>query len=328
MESSQSRVAIGIIGAGFIGNVHADLLLKEPRARLAVIYDTDPARAAAAAARCGASAAASLDQVWRGCDAVYITAPNVRHAELALAAVRAGKHIFCEKPMATSLADARAVADAAAGSNRLFQVGHNRRFAPAYLRVRQTLQGDSPPLAAAIKMNRGELEKPPWTADPSVTGGFLYETPVHVIDMGLFLFGPLAAVYARAARKVYPQEDSFAAVLSFRSGLDAALTTCAYTGWSFPFEQFEIYGKYLTVRTKEMEQVEVSSGLATLSTSYNFSQMSRDERWGYAQEDRLFLDSVMDGKPAAVTAQDGLRAVQAIEAIYRSAREGRAVHME
>lgn len=320
-----SRVAIGIVGAGFIGTVHADLLSKDQRARLAVVYDSDPARASAAAARYGCTAAVSLDEVWRSADAVYITAPNVRHAELAMAAMRAGKHMFCEKPMATSLADAQAVADAACASSRVFQVGHNRRFAPAYLRAREAIQGDSPALAAEIKMNRGELENPPWTADDSVTGGFLYETPVHVIDMALHLFGPLAAVYARATRRIYPQEDSFAAVLSFRNGLDATLTTCAYTGWSFPFERFEIYGKYLTVRTEEMERVEISSGAAV--TAYSFAQLPRDERWGYGEEDRRFLDSIIQGKPAAVTALDGLRTVEAIEAIYRSARAGQVVNL-
>jgi len=324
---SSSRVSVGMIGVGFIGNVHAELLAKDERARLAVVYDADEARAASAAARYGCEAAKSLDEVWPVADAVYITAPNVRHAELALAALRAGKHVFCEKPMATSLADAKAVADAACASSGVFQVGHNRRFAPAYARARESIQSDGPALAAEIKMNRGELENPPWTSDATVTGGFLFETPVHVIDMALHLFGPLASVYARAASRIYPQEDSFAAVLSFRSGLDAALTTCAYTGWSFPFERFEIYGKYLTVRVEELERVEISRGLGAAITAYDFAQLPRDERWGYAEEDRRFLDSMIRGKPAAVTASDGLRVVEAIEAIYRSARERRVVEL-
>lgn len=321
-----SQVAVGIIGAGFIGGVHAEILSKEKQARLAAIYDADALRAKALAARYGATAVTSQDELWRSCDAVYIAAPNVKHAELALAAIRAGKHVFCEKPMSTRLADAKAVADAAAGSKRVFQVGHNRRFAPAYVKARQVIENGDRALAAMIKMNRGELENPPWTADASVTGGFLYETPIHVIDMSMYLFGPLASVYARASRKLYPQDDSFAAVLSFRSGVDAAFTTCAYTGWSFPFEQFEIYGKYLTIRTKEMEQVEIAKGIGQPTTIYSFMQLSRDDRWGYTEENRRFLDSVLNGKPAAVTAEDGLKTVEAIEMIYKSAAEGKVVN--
>ncbi len=327
-KAGSDRVAVGIIGAGFIGGVHAGILSKDPRVNIAVIHDADSGRASALAALYGATAAASLEDVWRNCDAVYICAPNVRHAELALAAIAAGKHVMCEKPMTTTLADAKRVAEAAAASRTVFQVGQNRRFAPSYAVVRSAIRGDVQPLAAQIKMNRGELEVPPWTADASVTGGFLFETPVHVIDLGNYLFGPLATVYARATRKIYPQEDSFAAVLSYRSGIDATLTTCAFTGWLFPFEQVEIYGKHATIRTMEMERVEISKGLGAVTTEHSFVQLPRDERWGYVEEDRLFVDAVTQNKPPLVTAEDGFRTVEAIDAIYRSAREGCAVNLE
>ncbi len=316
---TESLIRIGLIGAGYMGRVHAGILSQDPRARLAVVYDADPQRAKEAAGQYGMAAAASLEELWRGADAVYIVAPNVRHGELALAALAAGKHVFCEKPLATDLATAERVAEAAAAaSGRVFQVGHNRRFAPVYTGARQALAARGPALSAEIKMNRGELENPPWTADASVTGGFLYETPIHVLDLGNWLFGPLTAVYALGAPRVYQQVDTFSAALTYRD-CQATLATCAYSGWSFPFERVEIYGRGLTIRTEEMETLNVNGEVT------EFRELPREQRWGYIEEDRLFLDAVEKGGPAPVTAEDGLAAVRAAEAIYRSVRERNAV---
>ncbi|MBC7911579.1 MAG: Gfo/Idh/MocA family oxidoreductase, partial [Pyrinomonadaceae bacterium] len=123
---------VGIIGAGYIGGVHASVLARDERVSVASVYDIDADRASRLARSAGASVAVSAEEVIRDCDAVYITTPNTKHTELAIAAAVAGRHVFCEKPMATNLADARSVLEAANESQLVFQVGHNRRFAPVY----------------------------------------------------------------------------------------------------------------------------------------------------------------------------------------------------
>jgi len=316
-------ISIGLIGAGFMGRTHAALLKQDPRAQLVAIYDASPARAAETAAEFGGRAVASLDELFRLSEAVFICAPNVRHGELALQAIAAGKHVFCEKPMCVELSAAERVAEAAMLSSRVFQVGHNRRFAHVYKGARGALARLGTALCAEIKMNRGELEKPPWTADPGVTGGFLYETPVHVLDLSQWLFGPVREVYARGGQHVYPQEDTFSVLISFEK-LHCTLTTCAYTGWSFPFERFEIYGRNFTIRTEEMDALVVNGATS------DFRQLSREDRWGYLEEDRLFLDTIASGGPAPVapvTAMDGLASVRAADAVYRSLREGRIIKL-
>src|SRR5262249_57963588 len=97
-----------------------------------------------------------------------IATPNTKLTALALAAIKAGKHVFCEKPMATSMANARAILDAASGSKSGFQVGHNRRFAPVYVALKQLL-AESAPHSAHVKMNRGELANPDWVGDAWLT---------------------------------------------------------------------------------------------------------------------------------------------------------------
>lgn len=317
-----SPVRIGVIGAGHIAATHLRILARDPRARIAGVYDVSPERAHATGAPVFESRDALLDAV----DAVYITLPNRLHAEQALAALGRRKHVFCEKPMTVSLDDAARVEAAALAAGTVFQVGHNRRFAAVYQRVKAAL-GDFPPLSAHFKMNRGELETPPWTADDAVTGGYLFETPIHIFDMAAFLMGDIVEVTAAAEQLVYPTLDTFSALFRFASGRTATFASCAYTGWSFPFEAIEVYGRHTTLRTEEMDRAGIARGLSSPVEWLDYRHLPWEDRWGYATEDRLFLDSIEQGKSAAVTAADGGRAVRVALATYQSARTGAPVKL-
>ena len=210
-----AKLKIGIVGAGYIGGVHTSILANDERVHLTSVYDVLVNRAERLAQVSGAKIAESPAQVIESCDAVYITTPNTRHTELAITAAQAGKHVFCEKPMATSLADARVVAEAAIGGGAVFQVGHNRRFAPVYVRLKELLATSHAPHSAHVKMNRGELLHPEWVGDPAVTGGFLYETTIHMFDMMRFLFGEVTMLHAVGSSHEYPETDDFSVLLQF-----------------------------------------------------------------------------------------------------------------
>src|SRR5215510_4621472 len=107
------KVNVGIIGAGYIGEVHASVLSRDERVRVSLIYDIARPRAELLAGSRGARAAESVEEIIEKCEAIYITTPNTRHVELAIAVADAGRHVFCEKPMATNLQDARVVLTAA-----------------------------------------------------------------------------------------------------------------------------------------------------------------------------------------------------------------------
>ncbi len=312
-----AAIRIGFIGCGNIAATHLRLLARDSRAEIAGIYDVATERARAS----GAPAFDSPEKLLDAVDAVYVTLPNRLHAAHALAALERGKHVFCEKPLAVTAEDAARIEAAAARAGTVFQVGHNRRFAPVYQRLKTALE-ETPALAAHFKMNRGELENPPWTADDSVTGGYLFETPIHIFDMARFLLGECVEVVARAETLVYGTLDTFSALLRFASGRSATFTSCAYTGWSFPFESVEVYARHATLRTEEMDRVGLARGLSAPVEWSDYRHLPWEERWGYATEDRLFLDSIEQSKPAAVTAADGARAVRIALAVYESARTG------
>jgi myo-inositol 2-dehydrogenase/D-chiro-inositol 1-dehydrogenase len=107
--------------------------------------------------------------------------------------------------------------DTADNSSKIFQVGQNRRYAPVYVRLKELISNDQPH-SAHIKMNRGELKNPVWTGDVNVTGGFLYETTIHLFDMMRFQFGEIAEFSAYGSQHEYPELDGFSCIFKFKNG--------------------------------------------------------------------------------------------------------------
>lgn len=321
------QIRIGIIGAGYIAEVHARLLARDERVQIVAIHDVVPERAQQLARAHDATCASSTLEVLEHADAVFITTPNTRHVPLTLAAIAAGKHVFCEKPLATTIADAETVFEKAQASSTVFQVGHNRRFAPVYATLKQMLSETHQPHSAHVKMNRGELLKPEWTGDPEITGGFLYETPIHMFDMMRFLFGEIESLHAIGSTHEYKEVDDFSVLLKFANGMHATLATAADASWLFPFERVEVFCHHATLLTREMESLACSSNLEGHLTEQSMHQLPREEKWGYAQEDRAFIDSIVNGTPAPVTAHDGLMSVRIADAVYESVRSGAPVQI-
>jgi len=320
-----TKLKIGIIGAGYMGGVHAGILARDERVQILAVHDIAIESAQRLANYCGARVAENSVQVIESCDAVFITTPNTKHTEVAIAAASAGKHVLCEKPMATSLADAQAVLDAANKSVAVFQVGHNRRFAPVYATLRQLLTESYPPHSAHVKMNRGELLHPGWVGDPSVTGGFLYETTIHMFDMMRFLFGEVEMLQAVGSSHEYSEIDDFSVLLKFANGMHATFASSADASWFFPFERVEVFSHHATLVTREMESLVYSEGLDGRHIEHSMHHLSKEEKWGYLQEDQSFIDSIISASPPAVKALDGLKAVELVDACYRSVKNSETV---
>jgi myo-inositol 2-dehydrogenase/D-chiro-inositol 1-dehydrogenase len=305
-------VKVGFAGCGYIAGVHMANLKRDARVEITCAYDPDASRAVALGVK-------DFDTLLSHVDAVYVTAPNTLHADLARKAVAAGKHVFCEKPMATTLDAARQVLEAAQGARTVFQVGFNRRFAPVYRRVKEMLQS-APPHCAHIKMNRGELLKPVWTADEQITGGFLFETPIHMFDMMRFQFGEVTAIDARLSRA-----NDFSMLIEFQSGLHATFVTSADASWFFPYERMEVFGEYATIETEEVEALRYRIGLDAPTRTEDYRDLAHEVKMGFAEGDRLFIDAILGKGAPPVTALDGYRSVELACACYQSAREKRRI---
>ncbi|HZH33981.1 MAG TPA: Gfo/Idh/MocA family oxidoreductase [Pyrinomonadaceae bacterium] len=318
------KIKIGIIGTGYMGGTHAQIFARDERAEVSALFDIRPERMQRVARLTGARTMENAEQVIENSDAIVVTTPNTRHVELAISAARAGKHVLCEKPMATNLEGAKAVLEAANDSDSVFQVGHNRRYAPVYQKLKQLLSEDKPH-SAHIKMNRGELQNPEWTSDTNVTGGFLYETTIHLFDMMRFQFGEVSEMIAFGSSHTYPEIDNFSVLLKFQSGLHATFCSSAEASWQFPFERVEVFCEHRTILTQEMETILDSRGTDANFQTFSYHMAAKEERWGYEQEDRAFIDAILNKTEPPVTALDGYKSVELVEACYRAVRSGERI---
>jgi myo-inositol 2-dehydrogenase/D-chiro-inositol 1-dehydrogenase len=202
----------------------------------------------------------------------------------------------------------------------VYQVGFNRRFASVYRSLKERLDsGALVALSASLKMNRGELHRPPWTGDPSISGGFLYETPVHMLDLVRYLLGEPAEVVCRARSCVYDELDNFSVLITFPTGMSATLTTCAHATWLVPFERVEIYGEHAMAATEEMDRITFSPGVGNAAEVIDVAQQPFEQRWGYIEEDRRFVDAILGEGEPAVTAAEGLATTELVARLYAAA---------
>jgi myo-inositol 2-dehydrogenase / D-chiro-inositol 1-dehydrogenase len=241
------------------------------------------------------------------------------HTDAVLGALKRNVHVFSEKPMATSLHEAKQIVEAASHSKGIYQIGFNRRFAPVYKFARKQIGDGFHPYSANIKMNRGELINPQWVCNRAITGGFLYESTIHLLDMMRWLMGEVVEVQCKGQQNICAEMDDFAMILTFASGHFAAFSSSAHTSWAFPFERIELYGGHSSIVTEEMEKVVYSPGLAQEIVLRDYFQLETADKWGYREEDRLFIDAIVKGQSPAVTADDGYKAVELVEACYQSA---------
>jgi myo-inositol 2-dehydrogenase/D-chiro-inositol 1-dehydrogenase len=200
-------LSFGLIGAGWIGSFHAETLARRlPDTRLVAVADPIPG----AAERLGAprSYLDPLDLIAdKSIDAVAICSPAPSHADLVIAAARAGKHVFCEKPMALTLDDAQRAIDAAQSAGVALQVGFNRRFARDFLEVHtQVVAGaiGTPQILRSLTRDPGIAAEvaarvKPWT--------IFNETLIHDFDTLCWLNpgARVTEVYAQAGALVHPQ---------------------------------------------------------------------------------------------------------------------------
>jgi myo-inositol 2-dehydrogenase / D-chiro-inositol 1-dehydrogenase len=321
------KVKIGIVGTGYIGNVHARIYSRDERVEIAALYDIVPERAERAARSVGGRVCRSREELFENSDAVLVCTPNKTHVEIASDAIKAGRHVFCEKPFAIGLENARILLDAANGSDKVFQVGHNRRYAPVYSTLRELLNEDRAH-SAHIKMNRGELKNPVWTGDPNVTGGFLYETTIHLFDMMRFQFGEIAELVAYGSQHEYPELDEFSVIFKFKNGFHCTFASSSDASWLFPFERIEVFCHHRTILTEEMEHLVDSRGWDANFQTLSWAMTEKEERWGYVQEDRAFIDAILNASEPPVTAYDGFKSIELVESVYKAISTGEKISFD
>lgn len=299
---------------------YAHALKSAEGVELAGVWDADEARGRAAAERYSTvfypDYRTLLEQ---DLDAVVITSENVYHHEQVLAAARAGKHVLCEKPLATTTEDAQEMIDVCREAGVLLQIAFPVRYNTAVKRAQQLIEeGKLGRLLALRGTNRGK-NPGGWFADPSLSGGgAVMDHTVHVVDvMRWFTASEVKEVYAEADKRYTDKsiDDCGILTLEFDSGVFATLD-CS---WSRN-------PNYPTWGDVTLEIVGTAGTLSLDAFGQYFNVFLEDGSkqvfWGDDMDKALindFIASMNGSKAPLVTGNDGLRALEVALAAYRSA---------
>jgi len=331
-------VRIGFLGAGLIATYHGKSLRRSGADHvIAAVYDVDPERTASFAKASGAEPMASEEAVLDAVDAVYVCTWTSEHPRLVAAAVERGMPVFCEKPLATSLAAARAMAVGVAAAGVVNQVGLVLRSSPAFLELKHQIEDPRSGRVQAAVLRDDQflpvqgMYGSTWRADPDKAGaGTMLEHSIHDVDALEWLLGPAVSVSARSStfHGNLGIEDTVAVVMELGDGALVSLTSvwhqllerpslrrleviCEH---AFLAVEHDVLGPVTWTRPGEQGGLEGGELFGAVA----------DRHEGHApNQDRGFVEAAASGEPGPhPDMQTALRAHTVVDSIYRSAEAG------
>jgi myo-inositol 2-dehydrogenase/D-chiro-inositol 1-dehydrogenase len=330
-------LGVALIGSGRMGSFHAETLARRlPGARLAAVADAAPGAAERLVGTLGEGRAyTDAAQLWDDADvdAVVIATPARTHADLVAAAAGAGKAVFCEKPMAVTLAHVDRAIDAARAAGVVLQVGFNRRFAPDWAAARQLI--DSGRLGTPRLLR--SLTRDPGGFDPArvLPDTIFLETLIHDFDTLRFL-NPGAEpveVHAIADALVEPEWrnrgllDTAVVVVRFDNGAIATAEACFQASYGY-----DIRGEVLGSGGMAQMGDGRRTGLVFSDAAGRQIETARGDQelfaGAYVAELAAFVEAVRGGSPAPVTGEDAREALAIAVAAAESVRMGRPVRID
>ena len=355
------KLRVGIIGLGGIAfNKHMPSLGKLPQVELAGFFDIDAARSRRAKQEFGSPSAAVYDDYRKlledpAIDVVHICTPNDSHAEISIAALQAGKHVMCEKPMAITVESARAMVKTARDTGRKLTIGYNYRFRPdAWYLKKYCRSGELGDIYLAKAMAVRRRGVPTWGVfldKAKQGGGPLIDIGTHALDMALWLMDNYepASVTGSVFRKLAAQgseanawgnwdpakmtvEDSAFGYIKMKNGATIMLesgwainmltsdhvktTLCGTLGGADMEDGLRINGE------KNGSLYEMKLGLGKGGVSfYDGNRESANDK-----EARLWIESILNDREPVVTPEQALVVTEILDAIYTSSETGKTVY--
>ncbi|EFM60574.1 myo-inositol 2-dehydrogenase [Brucella sp. BO2] len=323
---------LALLGAGRIGKVHAGAIASDRRARLVAVADANEDAAKAIADASGAQVR-SIDEIERASDvdAVLICTPTNTHADLIERFARAGKAIFCEKPIDLDIARVHACLAVIRETGAKVMLGFNRRFDPHFVAVRKAIDDGRIGKVEMVTITSRDPGAPP--ADYiKVSGGIFRDMTIHDFDMARFLLGEeIESVAASASVLVDPKigelgdYDSASVILTTASGRQCVISNSRRASYGYD-QRIEVHGSLGAVSAENQRPVsiEIASKDGYNRPPLHDFFMTRYTA-AYAAEIGAFIDALDSGKAPMPSAEDGLKALALAEAALRSVKEGRTV---
>jgi predicted dehydrogenase len=332
---------VALVGCGLISESHIRAYKHYPeRARITICCDLDLEKATRAAELAeGARAITSLEAVLADpdVDAIEICTPHHLHADIAIAAARAGKHILCQKPLAKTLAECDAMIAAAQAAGVVLYYGETNRTLPAAQALRQAIDAGRIGQLTGVQATYahwqgGKYLSTAWRYDPQIAGGGqLLDGGIHYIDLMLHLGGPIQSVscFATRFRPELGGEDTAVVNARFQGGQLGTLFSSQATGVWFPGASFAAFGTegVLTIgglfsgqaAALSLHRADLPDQRAVLIEAHENS---------FAVMIGRYLDTVLDGAANPAPGEIGRENLRVVLAAYESVRLGREVRVE
>jgi len=320
-------VRVGIISFAHEGHAasYAASLRQSPGVELVAVADDDEDRGRGYATRLGTTFYADYREllVDRSIAAVVICSENARHREMVVAAAEAGKHVLCEKPLATTREDGLAMIAACREHGVKLQIAFPMRFSPPAIALREAVRAGTIGTPLMVMATNPGRMPPGWFGDPALAGGgATMDHTVHVADLLRWIFGQeITSVYAEVDTRIHPElttDDVGVLLLGLDGGLSASLDASWTRAKTWP-----IWGG-LTM------EVIGERGVLSMNAFVQNVQYFDDRAGRYAlvpfteggdpQLVQSFIEAIRKDSAPLVTGEDGLRALEVALCAYASAR--------
>ncbi len=319
------RLRIGVIGVGHLGKAHVRILSELESCELVGCYDINADRSAEVSQEYGAKAFSDSRQLVEACDAISLVVPTSEHHKCALEILDSGKHLFIEKPIASTVEQAEEIVKAADSRNLSLMVGHIERFNPALVSIRDQIT--FPSFIEAHRLAPFNFR--------GLDVAVIFDLMIHDIDLCLHLTNSeVVDIQASASAVISDKMDIANARITFESGCTVNLTASRISPNGMrKLRMFQPYG-YISIDFKEQNAevyrlIDKGSEVPGTSMSMAYGDTGKKIVYSKPKIDKYdmlsaeldsFVQSVLSGKSTSVTGLDGLRALKIASEIETTAQ--------
>ena len=331
------KVRVGVIGTGRIGTLHIEHIAQDiPEAELVALCSLDRPSMDTLAKRFNvAQTTNDYTELLADpqIDAVLVTSATNTHVEISQAAAKAGKHIFCEKPIALDLEQIDETLAIVEKAGVKFQVGFNRRFDASFMRVREVITSGKIGEPHIMRITSRD-PAPPLIAYIKVSGGIFLDMTIHDFDMARYLIGDeVEEIYAAGGVRVDPQIgaagdiDTAVITLQFQNGVIATIDNSREAVYGYD-QRVEVFGSkgMVTAANPLTDTVTFSGSEETRAALPPYFFLERYKA-AYLSELQAFFACIQEDTPPPVTGKDGRAPVVMGLAALKSLRENRPVRL-
>lgn len=343
-STAGKKIGVAVIGSGSIAtHRHAPEYAANPNVELVAFVDRVPERAEKLAKKYDAKALKTYEEALElpYVDAVSVCTPNAFHAPITIAALKAGKHTLCEKPMATSHAEAKEMIETAQKTGKFLMIGHNQRLAPLHIKAKQLIEGGVIGRIVSFKTSFSHPGPETWSIE-GPTGWFfdkkqafvgtMGDLGVHKADLLRWLLGEeiveVASMVEHLEKPMGDVDDNAVCLLKAQSGAIGTLTA-SWTHYPGEDNATMIYGSKGHLRIGTDPRFSVTAFLKDGEKQYyEVGKLQSNDEQSDSGVIREFVNSILTNTPPGISGQEGHRALAIILACLKSSETKQFVKVE